>query len=173
MARQYRRRGPWQAGHCGLRAPVRRLTAPRNERCRPSETSGWSRPAAPGSAVEPGKVGHLAAGLADAAEQVQAVAAQHRVRGIDLHRLEEGIDRGAQVAFLERHHLANKTDCHTCWARPLCSGGCYHEAHVQYGTSSHPNLHYCTWVRSWTHTCLEIYGALAEKNPKFLNRFDA
>ena len=27
----------------------------------------------------------------------------------------------------------NKTDCSTCWARPLCSGGCYHEAHTRYG----------------------------------------
>ena len=48
-----------------------------------------------------------------------------------------------------------------------------HEAQVRYGSSSRPNLHYCTWVRGWTHTCLEIYGALAEKNPKFLARFDA
>ena len=78
-----------------------------------------------------------------------------------------------QERFLEDHHIAAKTDCHTCWARPICSGGCYHEAHVHYGDSARPNLHYCNWVRSWTHTCLTIYGALAEKNPAFLARFDA
>ncbi|SVA28684.1 uncharacterized protein METZ01_LOCUS81538 [marine metagenome] len=100
----------------------------------------------------------------------------HRFAGSPEHTIgsvTDGIDRDKQGEFLVDHHIASKTDCHTCWARPICSGGCYHEAHVQYGTSSHPNLHYCTWVRSWTHTCLEIYGALAEKNPKFLNRFDA
>ena len=100
----------------------------------------------------------------------------HRFAGSPEHTIgsiSEGIDREKQEEFLVDHHIASKTDCHSCWARPICSGGCYHEAHVQYGTSSHPNLHYCTWVRSWTHTCLEIYGALAEKNPKFLNRFDA
>ena len=100
----------------------------------------------------------------------------HRFAGSPEHTIgsiSEGIDREKQEEFLVDHHIASKTDCHTCWARPICSGGCYHEAHVQYGTSSHANLHYCTWVRSWTHTCLEIYGALAEKNPKFLNRFDA
>ena len=100
----------------------------------------------------------------------------HRFAGSPEHTIgsvTEGIDRDKQGEFLVDHHIASKTDCHTCWARPICSGGCYHEAHVQYGTSSHPNLHYCTWVRSWTHTCLEIYGALAEKNPKFLSRFDA
>jgi uncharacterized protein len=84
----------------------------------------------------------------------------------------EGIDRAAQSAFLERHHIADKTDCRTCWARPLCSGGCYHEAHVRYGTTERPNLHYCEWIRGWTETCLEIYGELSERNPGFLARFD-
>jgi uncharacterized protein len=100
----------------------------------------------------------------------------HRFAGSEDHTIgsvTQGIDREKQGHFLEDHHIANKTSCHTCWARPICSGGCYHEAHVQYGDSSLANLHYCTWVRSWTHTCLEIYGTLAEKNPEFLARFDA
>jgi uncharacterized protein len=104
------------------------------------------------------------------------VALCHRFAGSEEHTIgsvQEGVDRERQEKFLVDHHIAEKTDCHRCWARPICSGGCYHEAHVQYGNSSHANLHYCTWVRSWTHTCLEIYGALAEKNPKFLERFDA
>jgi len=105
-----------------------------------------------------------------------AVALCHRFAGSDEHTIgsvTEGVDREKQGQFLKDHHISTKTDCHTCWARPICSGGCYHEAHVQYGDSTHANLHYCTWVRSWTHTCLEIYGALAEKNPDFLARFDA
>jgi uncharacterized protein len=100
----------------------------------------------------------------------------HRFAGSPEHTIgsvTEGVDREKQGKFLTDHHIATKTDCHTCWARPICSGGCYHEAHVNYGDSSLANLHYCTWVRSWTHMCLEIYGALAEKNPKFLERFDA
>ena len=104
------------------------------------------------------------------------VALCHRFAGSPEHTIgsvTEGVDREKQGRFLVDHHIASKTDCHTCWARPICSGGCYHEAHTHYGSSSHANLHYCTWVRSWTHTCLEIYGALAEKNPKFLERFDA
>lgn len=105
-----------------------------------------------------------------------SVALCHRFAGSPEHTLghvSSGVDRRRQGRFLVDHHIAAKTDCHTCWARPICSGGCYHEAHVRYGDSSRPNLHYCTWVRSWTHTCLEIYGALAERNPKFLARFDA
>ena len=104
------------------------------------------------------------------------VALCHRFAGSEEHTIGSvtgGVDRAKQEQFLVDHHIAAKTDCHTCWARPICSGGCYHEAHVRYGTSKRPNLHYCTWVRGWTHTCLEIYGALAERNPAFLRRFDA
>jgi uncharacterized protein len=103
------------------------------------------------------------------------VALCHRFAGSDAHKfgtVRDGIDRGAQTAFLEQHHIADKTDCSKCWARPLCSGGCYHEAHVRYGTTEHPNLHYCDWIRGWTETCLEIYGELSERNPEFLARFD-
>ena len=103
------------------------------------------------------------------------VALCHRFAGSDEHKLgtvDDGIDRNAQNAFLERHHLANKTDCRTCWARPLCSGGCYHEAHTRHGASDRPNLHYCEWIRGWTDVCLRVYGELAARNPAYLRRFD-
>lgn len=99
----------------------------------------------------------------------------HRFAGSDNHRfgsVTEGIDRAKQAAFLDSHHIANKTDCSQCWARPICGGGCYHEAHTRYGATTQPNLHYCEWIRGWTHTCLEIYGELAVKNPGFLRQFD-
>jgi len=103
------------------------------------------------------------------------VALCHRFAGSDAHKLGtvyDGLDRHAQYGFLEQHHVADKTDCRTCWARPLCAGGCYHEAHVRYGETSRPNLHYCEWIRGWTDTCLRIYGELSERNPSFLERFD-
>jgi len=103
------------------------------------------------------------------------VALCHRFAGSDAHKfgtVRDGIDRETQRAFLEDHHVADKTDCQKCWARPLCSGGCYHEAHVRYGTTTRPNLHYCEWIRGWTDTCLQIYGELSERNPDFLARFD-
>jgi len=103
------------------------------------------------------------------------VALCHRFAGSDAHKLgtvADGIDRDAQRAFLESHHIANKTDCSRCWARPLCSGGCYHEAHTRYGETIHPNLHYCDWIRGWTDVCLKVYGELAVRNPAFLAQFD-
>jgi uncharacterized protein len=103
------------------------------------------------------------------------VALCHRFAGSDEHKLGsvfDGIDHSRQDDFLLKHHIANKTDCATCWARPLCAGGCYHEAHTRYGSTVEPNLHYCEWIRAWTNTCLEVYGVLAEKKPEFLAQFD-
>lgn len=104
------------------------------------------------------------------------VALCHRFAGSGSHSLgtvREGVDRAAQLAFLDKHHVDEKTDCSRCWARPLCSGGCYHEAYTRYGETAHPNLHYCEWIRGWTETCLEVYGELSQRNPAFLARFDA
>ena len=103
------------------------------------------------------------------------VALCHRFAGSETHQLgtvRDGVNREQQIEFLKTHQIAEKTDCSRCWARPLCSGGCYHEAHVRYGDTRHPNLHYCEWIRGWTHTCLEIYGALAERNPRYFAQFD-
>lgn len=99
----------------------------------------------------------------------------HRFAGSDAHKLGTvtgGIDRGAQRDFLERHHLDDKPVCQTCWARPLCSGGCYHEAHTRYGTTTHANLHYCDWIRGWTETCLQVYGEIAVRNPSYLRIYE-
>jgi len=89
-----------------------------------------------------------------------------------LGHIDTGIDRQAQAEHLDRSHINTKYDCHTCWARPVCSGGCYHEAYVRYGDTSHANLHYCDWIRGWTDVCLRIYGEIAARNPKYLERFD-
>lgn len=102
------------------------------------------------------------------------IAPCHRFVDSDQHALghiSTGIDRQKQNDFLSRGHIDAKYDCHTCWARPLCAGGCHHEAFVRYGDTGHPNLHYCDWIRDWTNVCLEIYGAIAARNPEFLQQF--
>jgi uncharacterized protein len=102
------------------------------------------------------------------------IAPCHRFVDSDTHALghiSTGIDREKQKDFLQRGHINSKYDCHTCWARPLCAGGCHHEAYVRYGDTGHPNLHYCDWIRNWTDTCLQIYGAISAHNPEFLRVF--
>jgi uncharacterized protein len=83
-----------------------------------------------------------------------------------------GIDHAARTGFLETHHLGARYDCHTCWSRPTCAGGCYHEAFIHYGDTSAANLHYCDWIRGWNDLCLRIYGEISVRNPAFLDRFN-
>jgi uncharacterized protein len=102
------------------------------------------------------------------------IAPCHRFVDSDEHvlgNIATGIDKEKRADFLGRGNIDTKYDCHTCWARPLCAGGCHHEAFVRYGDTGHANLHYCDWIRSWTNKCLEIYGTIAEKNPMFLQHF--
>jgi len=103
------------------------------------------------------------------------IAPCHRFVDSDTHSLGNiktgGVDREKQADFLNRGHINSKYDCHTCWARPLCAGGCHHEAFVRYGDTGHPNLHYCDWIRNWTDTCLRIYGTVSALNPDFLQYF--
>jgi uncharacterized protein len=102
------------------------------------------------------------------------IAPCHRFVDSDSHKLghvSTGIDRAKAADFLSRGHIDSKTDCSRCWARPVCAGGCHHEAYVRYGDTGHPNLHYCDWIRGWTDTCLQIYGAIAARNPKYLEVF--
>jgi len=83
-----------------------------------------------------------------------------------------GIDESKRLAFLAKGHISQKIACHECFARPHCSGGCYHEAYVRYRDASQPNLHYCEWVRAWTRLGLESYGRIALGNPAYLARFE-
>ena len=99
----------------------------------------------------------------------------HRFVDSDEHKLghvSEGLDAVKQKEFLSTGHINTKYDCHSCWARPVCAGGCYHEAFVRYGETGHANLHYCDWIRGWTDLCLRIYGEIATHNPGFLNHFE-
>ena len=103
------------------------------------------------------------------------IAPCHRFVDSDGHKLGNlatGVDAAMQADFLERGGIHSKPECQTCWARPVCSGGCYHEAYVRYGDTGHANLHYCDWIRGWTDVCLRVYGEIAARNPQFLTQFE-
>jgi uncharacterized protein len=82
-----------------------------------------------------------------------------------------GIDEAVRSDFLLRAHVDQKTDCTKCFARPLCAGGCYHEAHVRYGDATLANLHYCEWIRGFVDLGLATYARIQRHNPAFLERF--
>jgi uncharacterized protein len=83
-----------------------------------------------------------------------------------------GLNREARHEFLEKHHIGAREDCHTCWVRPVCAGGCYHESYINHGETAASNLNQCDRIRGWIDLCLRIYGEIGLKNPKFLERFN-
>ncbi|MBL8209980.1 MAG: quinohemoprotein amine dehydrogenase maturation protein [Bryobacterales bacterium] len=86
--------------------------------------------------------------------------------------LDGGVDHGARRQFLENHHIGARPDCHSCWVRPVCAGGCYHESFIHHGQTAASTLNQCDRVRNWIDLCLRIYGEIAVHNPQFLQRFD-
>ena len=90
----------------------------------------------------------------------------------ELGNVATGLDEGKRTAFLQRAHVDTKTDCTKCFARPLCAGGCYHEAHVRYGDATKANLHYCEWIRGFVDLGLRSYGRIMASNPRFFSRFE-
>lgn len=99
----------------------------------------------------------------------------HRFVGSKEHELgslDAGVDQEKRAEFLESVHISNKIDCASCFARPHCSGGCYHEAHVRYADATQPNLHYCEWIRAWTDLGLRCYGKIAALNPDYFQVFE-
>ena len=90
----------------------------------------------------------------------------------ELGNVATGLDQAARTAFLQRAHVDQKTDCTQCFARPLCAGGCYHEAHVRYGDATKANLHYCEWIRGFVDLGLRSYARIQAGNPRFFTRFE-
>ncbi len=80
----------------------------------------------------------------------------------------DGFDVERLGRFREEAEISNKEECRSCWARTICTGGCYHEACVREGSHLKPNLHYCDWIRRWGEIGLEAYCRLAARNPDVL-----
>ena len=64
-----------------------------------------------------------------------------------------GLSVERRRTFLEERHVHSQTDCTTCWARYLCSGGCHQEASTR-STAS------CDFIRGWLDFCLRTYAEL-------------
>ena len=79
----------------------------------------------------------------------------HRAIGEPAYALgsNEGLLAERRQAFLQERHVHNQTECTTCWARYLCSGGCHQEKSARSAAS-------CDFIRGWLDFCLRAYAEL-------------
>lgn len=64
-----------------------------------------------------------------------------------------GLDAARRREFVVRRHVHAQSDCRSCWARYLCSGGCHQEASARTTAS-------CDFIRGWLSFCLAAYCEL-------------
>jgi uncharacterized protein len=84
---------------------------------------------------------------------------------------EGGLDKKKRLQVLNDIHLDERSDCSTCWARFICSGGCHHVNFLFEGSPSQTYLTHCDWLRAWYRTGLEAYSRILQNNPAFIQQF--
>ena len=91
----------------------------------------------------------------------------HRAIGSPTYELGNngGLDEERRARFLIDRHVHAQTECGTCWARYLCSGGCHQEASARTGES-------CDFIRGWLDFCLAAYCELADERPDYWDAGD-
>lgn len=97
----------------------------------------------------------------------------HRFSGDQEFRLgdvRQGLNTSVRKKLLHEISLEARSDCHTCWARSLCAGGCHHEARERTGDVGSANLHSCDWIRRWISHGLQLYVDLHRQVPGILDR---
>lgn len=97
----------------------------------------------------------------------------HRFAGDAEYKLGDvrgGLEAPVRKKLLHEISLEARIDCHSCWARSLCAGGCHHEAKERHGDVKAANLHACDWIRRWTAQGLSLYVDIFRRMPGYLDR---
>jgi len=84
--------------------------------------------------------------------------------------VDTGIDREKQKAWLAQVNVHNRSACRECWARYICSGGCYYLSAMEYGDVTQTFTPICDHLREWYEMGLAAYAELVESCPEHLDR---
>ncbi len=97
----------------------------------------------------------------------------HRFPGREeyaMGHVDRGVDREKQAAWLAQVHVHNRSACKSCWARYICSGGCYYLSAIEYGDVSQTFTPICDHLRQWYQMGLAAYADIVETCPEHLSR---
>lgn len=95
----------------------------------------------------------------------------HRLCGVadPMGDVASGVDEPSRRRFLEGAAGRCAGECAACWARPLCAGGCYHDAQLRAGRFGTPSTHHCTWIRELFLLGLRTYVRIERETPTYLD----
>jgi len=99
----------------------------------------------------------------------------HRFVGEDDYVLGDvtagGVDQDRRKSMLRVINLDERSDCSSCWARYVCSGGCHHVNFLFEGDPAKTYTSHCDWLRAWYQLGLETYTEILERNPAFISNY--
>jgi uncharacterized protein len=90
----------------------------------------------------------------------------HRTVGKPLFALgdlDSGPSRQARWNFVSDRQVDRFQQCHSCWARYLCGGGCHAEV-IEAGRPA------CDYVRGWLEFCIRLYPEVLSLRPDLLTK---
>lgn len=94
----------------------------------------------------------------------------HRFTGSEVKTwgdVDNGIDHGHRVEFLEAAADLSGKPCETCRIRHLCGGGCYHESYIKQGDLLSPVYHYCELMKDWIDFGVGTFTRIMDEAPEF------
>jgi len=80
-----------------------------------------------------------------------------------------GLDRGKRLQVLSDIRLDQRSDCGSCWARYICSGGCHHVNFLFEGSPQQTYRTHCDYLRAWYLLGLQTYATLVSEKPDFFD----
>jgi uncharacterized protein len=97
----------------------------------------------------------------------------HRFVGEDEYVLgnveKGGINREKRLQVLSDIRLDQRSDCGSCWARYICSGGCHHVNFLFEGSPQRTYMTHCDYLRDWYMLGLTTYARLVNAKPDFFD----
>ncbi|MBJ96281.1 MAG: radical SAM protein [Rickettsiales bacterium] len=76
-----------------------------------------------------------------------------------------GLDKAKRLEVLNDIHLSQRSDCSSCWARYICSGGCHHVNFLFEGSPSATYKTHCDYLRAWYKLGLISYARMVSARP--------
>jgi radical SAM protein with 4Fe4S-binding SPASM domain len=89
-------------------------------------------------------------------------------RALSIGNIAQGIDSQRHAVYWTDLHVDNLPWCRACWARYLCGGPCYHQAHLSHGRLERPERAECVLNLHLIALAKQFLDTVCERHPQVL-----